>query len=142
MPTIMVGAFGPKMSRLTARHADWWNVSSTPIEKYREYAREFERACEEVRRDPGTVRRSWGGGCVCGPTEADVVRLANARSQAGEGFAYDAGEDFLGTPGQLTEQMQPFVELGVDYFMLDCGGFPELTTVELLINEVLPALNR
>jgi hypothetical protein len=32
--------------------------------------------------------------------------------------------------------------LGVDYFMLDCGGFPRLTTVELLIDEVLPALNR
>ena len=22
------------------------------------------------------------------------------------------------------DQMRPFVELGVDYFMLDCGGFP------------------
>jgi hypothetical protein len=30
----------------------------------------------------------------------------------------------------------------VDYFMLDCGGFPQLTTVEMLVNEVLPALNR
>ena len=49
---------------------------------------------------------------------------------------------FRVTPAQLVEQMQPFVELGVDYFMLDCGGFPRLTTVELLIEEVLPALNR
>lgn len=44
------------------------------------------------------------------------------------------------TPSQIIEQMQPFVELGVDYFLLDCGGFPRLTTVELLIEEVLPAL--
>ena len=43
---------------------------------------------------------------------------------------------------QLLEQMQPFVELGVDYFMLDCQGFPDLTTATLLVNEVLPALNR
>lgn len=35
LPTIMVGAFGPKMLRLTAKHADWWNVSSTGIEDYR-----------------------------------------------------------------------------------------------------------
>jgi alkanesulfonate monooxygenase SsuD/methylene tetrahydromethanopterin reductase-like flavin-dependent oxidoreductase (luciferase family) len=141
-PPIMVGAFGPKMLRLTARHADWWNVSSTPIEKYREYVQELERACEEVGREPGTMRRSWCGGCVCALTEQEVARLAKARSQASEDFAYDPGEDFMGTPAQLIEQMQPFVELGVDLFMLDCGGFPELTTVELLINEVLPALNR
>ncbi len=58
-----------------------------------------------------------------------------------EGFttlAYD-DFDFVGTPLQLVEQMRPFVELGVDYFMLDCGGFPELTTLELLVNKVLPA---
>ena len=59
----------------------------------------------------------------------------------GEEFAYQPGEDFVGTPTQIIEQMQQFIELGVDYFMLDCGGFPRLTTVEMLVNEVLPALN-
>lgn len=143
LPTIMVGAFGPKMLRLTARHADWWNVSSTGIEAYRNYLREFGRACEEVGRDPATIRLTWGGGCVCAPTEQEVVRLASVRVQAGgPEFAHQIGEDFVGTPSQVIEQMQPFVELGVDYFMLDCGGFPRLTTVEMLVNEVLPALNQ
>lgn len=32
--------------------------------------------------------------------------------------------------------MQPFVELGVDYFMLDCSVFPDLTTVETIVHEV------
>jgi alkanesulfonate monooxygenase SsuD/methylene tetrahydromethanopterin reductase-like flavin-dependent oxidoreductase (luciferase family) len=133
LPTIMVGAFKPKMLRVTARHADWWNVSSTGIEDYRTYVQEFERACEEVGRDPGTVRRSWGGGCACAPTEQEVAEIAGDRLQP--------GEDFVGTPEQLLEQMQPFVELGVDYFMLDCQGFPNLTTVKMLVNEVLPAFN-
>jgi alkanesulfonate monooxygenase SsuD/methylene tetrahydromethanopterin reductase-like flavin-dependent oxidoreductase (luciferase family) len=141
-PTIMVGAFGPKMLRLTARHANWWNVSSTGIEEYRIYLQEFERACDEIGRDPATVRRTWAGGCVCAPTEAGVAKLAARRLQMGEEYAYQVGEDFVGTPSQIIEQMQPFVELGVDYFMLDCGGFPRLTTVEMLVNEVLPALNR
>jgi alkanesulfonate monooxygenase SsuD/methylene tetrahydromethanopterin reductase-like flavin-dependent oxidoreductase (luciferase family) len=130
------------MLRLTARHADWWNVSSTGIEEYRTYLQEFQRACEEIGRDPATVRRTWGGGCVCAPTEAGVANLAAGRLQMGEEYAYQVGEDFVGTPAQIIEQMQPFVELGVDYFMLDCGGFPRLTTVELLVHEVLPALNR
>jgi alkanesulfonate monooxygenase SsuD/methylene tetrahydromethanopterin reductase-like flavin-dependent oxidoreductase (luciferase family) len=143
MPTIMVGGFRPQMLRLVAKHADWWNVSSTGIVDYHRYVEEFQRACDEVGRDPATVRRTWGGGCVCAPTEAEVADLAAERLQLlGEGCAYQVGEDFVGTPAQIIEQMQPFIELGVDYFMLDCGGFPRLTTVEMLMNEVLPALNR
>jgi alkanesulfonate monooxygenase SsuD/methylene tetrahydromethanopterin reductase-like flavin-dependent oxidoreductase (luciferase family) len=143
MPTIMVGAFRPKMLRLTARHADWWNVSSTGLEDYRRYLQEFHRACDEVGRDPATVRQVWSGGCVCAPTEAEVAELAAGRRlQKGEAAAYQAGEDFVGTPAQIIEQMQPFVELGVDYFMLDCGGFPRLTTHDMLMTKVLAALNR
>lgn len=140
-PPIMIGAFGPKMLRLTARHADWWNVSSTEITVYRGYLDEFERACDEVGRDSGTVRRTWSGGCVCAPTEAEVSDLAARRLAMGADVAYQVGEDFVGTPAQVITQMQPFVESGVDYFMLDCGGFPRLTTVEMLIAEVLPVLN-
>lgn len=136
VPPILVGAFGPKMLRLTARYADGWNVSSTGIERYRALVAEFERACAEVGRDPATVRRSWGGGCVCAPTAAQVKRLAGTRYLS-------TADDFnlVGTPMQLIEQMRPFIDLGVDYFMVDCGGFPDLTTLELLVNEVIPALN-
>ncbi len=142
LPPIMVGAFRPQMLRLTARHADWWNVSSTGIVAYRAYCQEFARACDEVGRDPATVRRTWGGGCLCAPTEAAIAEFAAERLRRGAAAAYRVGEDFVGTPTQVIAQMRPFVELGVDYFMLDCGGFPQLTTVELLIQEVLPALNR
>jgi alkanesulfonate monooxygenase SsuD/methylene tetrahydromethanopterin reductase-like flavin-dependent oxidoreductase (luciferase family) len=137
IPAVMIGAFKPKMLRLTARYADWWNVSSTGMRAYSRMVQELERACAEVGRDPGTVRRSWGGGCVCAPTSEEAEALA------GDLYNPDNDEDdfgFVGTPKQIIEQMRPFIEIGVDYFMLDCGGFPRLTTLELLVNEVLPAL--
>jgi alkanesulfonate monooxygenase SsuD/methylene tetrahydromethanopterin reductase-like flavin-dependent oxidoreductase (luciferase family) len=87
-----------------------------------------------VQRDPATVRRAWYGGCVCGQTEADVKRL-NTRNLSSD-------RSFIGTPAQVIEKMQQFVDLGVDYFMLTLGGFPDLTSFELLISEVMPALNR
>jgi len=136
LPTIMVGAFKPRMLRVAARHADWWNVSSTGIAGYRLCVQEFERACEDVGRALGSVRRSWCGGCACAPTEQEVATMVEQRPQL------QPGEDFIGTPRQLLEQMQPFVELGVDTFILDCSGFPSLTTATMLVNEVLPALNR
>ncbi|MCB0124047.1 MAG: LLM class flavin-dependent oxidoreductase [Caldilineaceae bacterium] len=136
-PPIMVGAFQPKMLRLTARHADWWNVSSTGPATYARMVREFEQACADVGRDPATVRRTWGGGCACAPTEAEAQHLAGDRVSA------DDEDDFgfVGTPAQIVEQMERFIDLGVDYFMVDCSGFPQLTTLELLVHEVLPALN-
>ena len=134
----MVGAFGPKMLRLTAQYADWWDVSSTGITAYRRMAAEFERACTEIGRDPAT-------------DEAIVVRWVRLRSYSGRSARLspvtsttpnnDEDFDFVGTPGQLIEQMRPFIAEGVDYFILDCGGFPRLTTLELLVNQVLPALN-
>lgn len=135
-PPIMVGAFKPKMLRLTAKYADWWNVSSTSLAQYRPMAERLEGYCQELGRDPSTLRRTWIGGCACAPTQAAAVALAQASwpAEAEDDFA------FVGTPGQIIEQMRPFIELGVDYFMFDCAGFPHLATLELLIDEVLPRL--
>ena len=136
IPAVMVGAFRPRMLRLTAKYADCWNVSSTSAESYRRMAEEFARACAEVGRDPATVRRSWIGGCACARTQAEAEAVAGGRVRGDD----DEDFDFVGTPQQLVEQMRPFVELGVDYFMLDCMDFPSLTGLDLIINEVVPAL--
>src|SRR5258707_9358652 len=74
------------------------------------------------------------GGCVCAPTEAKVNAL-NDRGMS-------SSSAFVGTPAQVIEQMQAFIDLGVDYFMLSAGGFPDFTTLETLLHEVLPVLNR
>lgn len=135
IPTIMVGGSKPRMLRLIAKYADWWNVSWTAIDDYRKQVVECERACVEVQRDPATLRRTWYGGCLCAPTEAEVKRLNKS-------IDLTAGKAFFGTPAQILEQMQPFLDLGVHYFMLSSGGFPDLTTLETLAYEVLPVLNR
>ncbi len=95
--------------------------------------KECERACAEIGRDPATLRRTWFGGCLCASTEA-AVKALNTNNITPD-------HAFVGTPAQVLEQMRPFIDLGVDYFMLGIGGFPDLTTPELLINEVIPALN-
>jgi alkanesulfonate monooxygenase SsuD/methylene tetrahydromethanopterin reductase-like flavin-dependent oxidoreductase (luciferase family) len=135
----MVGAFGPKMLRLTARYADEWNVSSTGLVEYRRLVIEFEKACKDVGRDPSTVRRSWCGGCACARTQVEAEHMAGNRYNASNP---DDDFGFVGTPDQVIEQMQGFIEAGVTAFNVDCGGFPNLTTLELLVYQVLPALKR
>ena len=137
-PRILIGAFKPKMLRLTARYADEWNVSSTGVAKYRRLAANFEKACQEVGRDPNSVRRSWCGGCACAFTQEEAERLAGDRLSAKN---QEDDFDFVGTPSQIVEQMRTFIQLGITRFMVDCSGFPNLTTLKLFVQEVLPALS-
>lgn len=137
IPPISLGATRPRMLRLAATYAAEWDVSSTSIARYEILTRAFDRACAEVGRDLSTMERSWSGGCACAPTQAEAEALA------GDLFSADpAGEDFgfVGTPEQIVEQMRPFVALGVRRFKLDCVDFPRVRGLDLLVNEVLPAL--
>jgi alkanesulfonate monooxygenase SsuD/methylene tetrahydromethanopterin reductase-like flavin-dependent oxidoreductase (luciferase family) len=135
LPPILIGAFKPRMLRLTAKYADEWNVSSTKLSAYRRMTELFAQACAEVGRDPSTLRSSWGGGCVCAPTQAEAEAIA---SEVFRGSDNEDNFDLVGTPQQLVEQMHAFMALGVDSFLLDCSSFPNLTTLELLVHEVLP----
>ncbi len=131
LPPIVIGGTKPRILRLIARYADWWNVSGVGIDNYRFFVQESERACEDVGRDPKTLRRTWFGRCLCAPTE-EAVQALNV-----DHLTTDRA--FVGTPEQVIAQMRAFVDLGVDYFMFTNGGFPHLTTLEMLIKEVLPA---
>lgn len=138
LPPLMIGAFRPRMLRLAAKYADWWNASSSGLGRYRRMSAELERACAEVGRDPASIRRTWGGGIAIAGTQRQAEALAGVRFNA---QAENRDFGFVGTPAQVVEQMRPFIDLGVETFMLGCEGFPSLEPLELLVNEVEPALN-
>lgn len=136
-PPIVVGATRPRMLGLAARHADGWDISSSGPQRYERVAAQFNRACAEIGRDPSSVRRSWSGGVACAATSAAAEALA------GDRFSAAAQEDdfgFVGTPEQIVRQMQSFIGLGVNQFILDFAGFPGMAGLELVLTEVLPAL--
>jgi alkanesulfonate monooxygenase SsuD/methylene tetrahydromethanopterin reductase-like flavin-dependent oxidoreductase (luciferase family) len=65
-PPLVVGAIGPRMIGLAARHADVWNtmggrnVSAEQAQTdTRDRVRLFEEGCHEAGRDPATVRRTF-----------------------------------------------------------------------------------
>ena len=60
-PPIVIAAGKPRAMRLVARYADewnWWIGERDGTPKLRELVAEMEQACEEVGRDPTTLRRS------------------------------------------------------------------------------------
>ncbi len=137
IPPLLIAGFQPRMLRLVARYADWWNTGVESMEQAKERLNALDAACEAVGRDPKTVRRTAMIGCYCAPNEQKLKELV--AQHRGSFF----GPGFVGTPAQLVEQLQPFVEAGFDYFMIRAGNIPhDFTTLELLAHEVLPALNK
>jgi alkanesulfonate monooxygenase SsuD/methylene tetrahydromethanopterin reductase-like flavin-dependent oxidoreductase (luciferase family) len=59
---ILIAAKGPRMLRLTARHADAWNTAwfGAPDERLRQRLADLERALDDEGRDPQTLRRTVG----------------------------------------------------------------------------------
>ncbi|MEZ4770385.1 MAG: LLM class flavin-dependent oxidoreductase [Caldilineales bacterium] len=132
-PPIMIGAFGPRMLRLAVELADWWNVSSTGLAEYRAMAAAVNTHCAAIGRDPASLGRSWIGACACAVSEAQAMELAG-------GAGDDEDFSFVGTPDQVLEQMSAFVHLGVDTFIFDCAGFPDLSTLQTILDHISPRL--
>jgi alkanesulfonate monooxygenase SsuD/methylene tetrahydromethanopterin reductase-like flavin-dependent oxidoreductase (luciferase family) len=122
---LLVGTGSPRMLRLTARFADEWNTWGDP-DLVRERTADFEAACAAVDRDPATVHRSC---------QALVI--------IGEGAHGMPGRTIAGGPQALVDQLNRYVELGVDEFAIPdftLGATPaeRADAFALLHAEVLP----
>jgi alkanesulfonate monooxygenase SsuD/methylene tetrahydromethanopterin reductase-like flavin-dependent oxidoreductase (luciferase family) len=124
IPPIIIGGQGSRMLQLVAQYADGWNAAWLSAEEYRPKVDIFEQECRKVGRDPAQVRRSWFGRCVCVTSKEQASKLE--------------GNGLLGTPEQIAEQLQTYINLGIDSFMLGSRNLPDMTTIELLVKEVLP----
>ena len=57
-PPLWIGAQGESTLRLTARHADVWNISGGDPAFVKEVVGKFDEACGAVGRNPAEVRKS------------------------------------------------------------------------------------
>ena len=132
VPPIMIGGKGKKTLRVAAKLADWWNISDAGFETYRERLEVLRDHCTDIGRDPSSIRLTWFGRLAVGTTQAAAGELGRGQ--------WTTKNAFVGTPGQVVEQMRPFVELGVDYFMLEVLGLPKSDVIRMVTKDVLPAV--
>jgi probable F420-dependent oxidoreductase len=150
-PPIWVGGKGgPRLLRLTVRHAAGWNTvwKWTP-EAYGERVVELERLAEENGRDPATVRRSVGLYALVGDDERDLdARFRALRAWAPGGALNDTsleefGRDTLtGTPERCLERLGAFRALGVEELVVSAASLPfavyDWSMVELVAEALVP----
>lgn len=119
-PPIWVGGTGVRMPAMAAAKADGWNVVFTSLSEYQGHLARVQHACEEIGRDPATLKLSFGQR-VCVDRDA---RSAEERARAQyerHNVAFDdhVRERFVfGTAMQVAEQIRAFGDLGVGQFIL------------------------
>jgi alkanesulfonate monooxygenase SsuD/methylene tetrahydromethanopterin reductase-like flavin-dependent oxidoreductase (luciferase family) len=136
VPTIMVGGGGKTTMLHAARYADWWNISDVPANYYAERLNTLRSHCESLGRDFSTIRKTWYGRMVLGTTEAEARHRGQTQGRDHyDGWTLDAA--LIGTPAQVVDQIAAFVDLGVDYFMVDILDVHLPVIQELLLETVI-----
>jgi alkanesulfonate monooxygenase SsuD/methylene tetrahydromethanopterin reductase-like flavin-dependent oxidoreductase (luciferase family) len=131
---VLVGGGGNTTMKLAAKYADWWNLPDANYAAYAPKVAALRELCTSVGRDPKTLKISWFGRLSVAKTEAAALAYSNGR--------WTKDNAFVGTVAQVIEQMRPFVELGVEYFMVEVLGLPDDDVVGMVREQLLPALQK
>lgn len=103
-PPLMVGGFGPRMLKLTAKYADLWNSGyyGQP-DQLSEPCQNLERACSEVGRDPSTL----------GVTAMLALHFPDLSPKTPD---FD-NPPLSGTPEEIAQAMLGYQQAGVQHIM-------------------------
>src|SRR5690606_28843744 len=133
VPPIMIGGNGEQLTlRVVARHADWWNGTGLNAGGMARKLDVLRSHCDREGREYDGIVKTFTGIISIAETEGEAKRIAQASPRRDR-------MNFVGTPAQVIEQMQPYVDLGVSYFMLDFSDFPDPAGARLFASEVMPA---
>jgi alkanesulfonate monooxygenase SsuD/methylene tetrahydromethanopterin reductase-like flavin-dependent oxidoreductase (luciferase family) len=116
-PPLVIGAFGPRMLKIVATYADTWNAFGTPAEM-RERNQMLDDYCRELGRDPDTLDRS--------------LYYWVPKSDADPWASKQAFEDVI----------NPYIEAGVNQFILDQPRDDQMEMLEWAAAEILPRYAR
>ena len=141
LPLLIGGGGEKKTLRIVARYADACNVGGG-FENVKRKDEILRRHCEEVGRDESEIERTVGmGTCIIRDDPAEAERLLNEIFER-NGRAEPWKNQLVGTPEQVAEKMRPFLDINFRHFII---GFPsphDAETMERLISDVKPELER
>jgi F420-dependent oxidoreductase-like protein len=140
-PPVIIGGKGAKRTpRLAARYADEFNVPFTTLaETAGQYQRVVEAIEHEGRDGRAPIVFSFAQTIVCGTTEAEVRRRAEAAGLDPNG-PRERGGQLYGTPDRIADQLHEFVKLGASRAFLQVLDMRDLEHLELIAAEVAPLL--
>jgi alkanesulfonate monooxygenase SsuD/methylene tetrahydromethanopterin reductase-like flavin-dependent oxidoreductase (luciferase family) len=145
LPILVGGAGERKTLRTVARYADLWHVYSRPVEELRRKVEVLEGHCASAGREPSAIERTLTPRRLlirddpAGARRAYEALLAHNRIDTAGPQDADA---WFGPPEAIAERLQPYLALGFQHIIADLPAPFDQETIERLIGEVKPLLER
>jgi alkanesulfonate monooxygenase SsuD/methylene tetrahydromethanopterin reductase-like flavin-dependent oxidoreductase (luciferase family) len=140
---LLVGGGGEKVTlRLVARYADANNVGGG-VENVRRKEAILREHCEAVGRDHREIERTAGiGALFIRDSAAEAERLQRATFEANGGAAPWPAHQPVGTPEQIVEMLEPYMELGYRHLIAGMPAPYDRESMARFVAEVKPSLER
>jgi len=132
-PPILIGGSGERRTiPLVARYADACNFFGD-VETIRHKVAVLEEACERIGRDPGEITKTRLGPLNIAATQAEAERnarrVAEVRNLDPERIR---GSFITGDPDSVLEQVDAFLEAGLDGMLISLPDAHDLEPIELV----------
>ncbi|RXZ50950.1 LLM class F420-dependent oxidoreductase [Agromyces fucosus] len=135
---IIIGGSGPKRTpAIAARFASEFNIGFRDEAVVAGMFDRVRRACDDIDRDPESMRMSVALPTVVATSDADYQRRLAA---IGEDPATFAGVNIAGSPAAAVEKVLRLRELGAERVYLQLVDLRDLEHLELIAADVLPHL--
>src|SRR6266545_1153614 len=147
---LLLGGKGLKRTMpLVAREAAEWNYSRLDVDEFRNRRDVLDQLCRDIGRDPRSIKRSVMTSYIIGRDRSDQLERAAKVREILPSLQPMTPEEVLenrkaawlvGTPEQIAERIRELSKLGIDLFMLQHLLLDDADALELLGEEVLPAI--
>lgn len=136
-PPVWIGGGGEQLTlRVVAEHADVSNFASS-VEEFIRKREILKGHCAAIGRDEDTIRKTVSSEIFIRETEKEIVE-AGSRSLWGDPAEVWRSKALVGTPEQVAEKVQRYIDAGCTGFIPWCADYPSTESLELFATKVIP----
>jgi alkanesulfonate monooxygenase SsuD/methylene tetrahydromethanopterin reductase-like flavin-dependent oxidoreductase (luciferase family) len=97
----------------------------------------LQKHCTVVGRDEDSIRKTISSEVFIRETEEEIVQ-AGSLNVWGKDAVEWRNEALVGTPDQVSEKIQRYLDAGCTGFIPWCSDYPSTETLELFAKKVIP----
>jgi len=137
---IWIGGVGEKRTlNIVAEHADGWNAAYLPVDEFARVNAVLSHWCEEVGRDPASLRRAINLSFNLGEDAAAVTReRQRLAADWGPQAERIEGGALLCTPDEAVDRLLAYVEAGAQEINVALRAPWNDTALDAYLTEVMP----
>jgi len=136
-PPVWIGGGGEQLTlRVVAEHADVSNFGSS-LEEFVKKREILKGHCAAVGRDEDTIRKTISSEVFIRENEKDI-EAAGSKNPWGLPADQWREKALVGTPEQVSEKIQKYLDAGCTGFIPWCPDYPNTETIELFAKKVIP----